>query len=210
MKAKEIYKTIKKVCLKCKKDFNVFPYEKTIRKYCSRRCGAGNSLKGKNLTAEHKKKLFAGRDKFVYTPEIRKKMSDLKKGKPTWNKNLKGIYSEETRKKMASNKGRYGKDSHNWKGGISKTSEYYVIRQQKRKALKLKNGGIFTIDEWEDLKAKFKNMCLGCKKSEPEVKLTIDHIIPVSKGGRNEVSNIQPLCRSCNASKYTKIIKFEY
>ena len=35
-----------------------------------------------------------------FTEEHRKNLSEAKKGKPTWNKDKRGIYSQELRKKI--------------------------------------------------------------------------------------------------------------
>jgi 5-methylcytosine-specific restriction protein A len=40
--------------------------------------------------------------------------------------------------------------------------------------------------------------CSNCRSTED---LTADHIVPKSKGGRNVLSNVQVLCRSCNSGK---------
>jgi 5-methylcytosine-specific restriction endonuclease McrA len=40
-----------------------------------------------------------------------------------------------------------------------------------------------------------------CVKCGTHVNLSIDHIHPVSKGGSDDESNLQTLCRSCNSSK---------
>jgi hypothetical protein len=42
------------------------------------------------------------------------------------------------------------------------------------------------------------NICQGCFK---EAAQEIDHIVPISKGGTGEKSNLQALCRHCNRSK---------
>jgi diadenosine tetraphosphate (Ap4A) HIT family hydrolase/5-methylcytosine-specific restriction endonuclease McrA len=43
--------------------------------------------------------------------------------------------------------------------------------------------------------------CELCGTSHEEVPLDVDHIIPRAKGGNNDWSNLQVLCRTCNAQK---------
>jgi len=124
-----------------------------------------------------------------------------KKGHNSWSKGL----TKETDKRI---KNRSGERSYQWKGGISTTSEYGVMLIQKRRALKRGNGGSFTTTEWETLKKKYNYMCLCCKQQEPFIKLSVDHIIPLSKGGLNDIKNIQPLCKSCNSKKFIKTTNF--
>lgn len=68
--------------------------------------------------------------------------------------------------------------------------------------------GDFTAEEWALLKKKYKYTCPACGRKEPKIKLSIDHIIPISKGGTNYIWNIQPLCLECNLRKYDKILVF--
>ena len=99
-----------------------------------------------------------------------------------------------------------------WLKWKNKNPERYralcVAGYRKRRVLKLGNGGSHTIGEWELLKVQYGFACPSCNRKEPEVKLTGDHIIPLSKGGSDSIENIQPLCSSCNCKKHTKTIKF--
>ena len=46
----------------------------------------------------------------------------------------------------------------------------------------------------------------GVNKEEDGVKLEVDHIIPVSKGGTNKKSNLTTACFRCNRGKSNKVI----
>ena len=112
-----------------------------------------------------------------------------------------------------------GEKNHMWRGGLTKDREYtrervnlwrrnhkdkVRIYESNRKA----GSGRHSPEEWLSLKMFYGFMCLCCKKSEPEIKLSEDHIVPLSLGVSNNISNIQPLCVPCNSRKYTKTTNF--
>lgn len=49
------------------------------------------------------------------------------------------------------------------------------------------------------------NLCLCCNSRKD---LSLDHILPISQGGENKLSNLQTLCKSCNSKKGTKYKDF--
>jgi len=86
-----------------------------------------------------------------------------------------------------------------------------ILFWNKKRILLEKNvPGSHTWYEWQELKVRHNNKCAICKINEIKLKrrwgnkfskLTEDHIVPISKGGTDYISNIQPLCISCNAKK---------
>ena len=60
----------------------------------------------------------------------------------------------------------------------------------------------FTGEQWFTILSNQKNRCAMCHK---QTKLTIDHIIPISRGGNHTMTNIQALCRPCNSKKWKNL-----
>lgn len=48
--------------------------------------------------------------------------------------------------------------------------------------------------------------CFYCGASGKDTRITVDHVIPMSRGGTNEESNLVAACADCNAGKGRKII----
>lgn len=130
----------------------------------------------------------------------------------------KGTPMSETEKSRR--KGLFSKENNpNWKGGISKylhnkrwvkkNYEKKLWFNNQRRVSKTGNGGSHTVGEWINLKAQYNWKCPACKRQEPKIKLSRDHIIPLSKGGSDNIENIQPLCKSCNSKKHDKTIRYD-
>ena len=46
-----------------------------------------------------------------------------------------------------------------------------------------------------------KGICHYCNRLTPPKELTMDHIIPVSRGGKSTKGNVVPCCKTCNNTK---------
>ncbi len=58
-------------------------------------------------------------------------------------------------------------------------------------------------------KAVFERDAYRCKHCETHIDLTVDHIYPKSKGGIDDLDNLQTLCRPCNSKKGAKVVSNE-
>lgn len=76
-----------------------------------------------------------------------------------------------------------------------------VIKENRRS----KENGKISSKDWTALLKKYGNKCLACGSVK---RITMDHVVPLSKGGKHHIDNIQPLCKTCNQKKFTKIIDY--
>lgn len=188
---------IQKECKICKKTMFLQPSIAKTKTLCSRDCNIADIKSRKNRLGKK------------HTDQTKQNISNTKKGTVSWNKGLKGYLAGEKHLK--------------YKDGKSKTKTYRTninklwieknrlkknFLTMKRRSQLLKLTGTHTFEEWKKLCDRYNYMCLCCKRVEPEITLSQDHIIPVSKGGSDNIENIQPLCRSCNSRKYNKQIDY--
>jgi len=88
---------------------------------------------------------------------------------------------------------------------MRRTSGKVRVDTQNCRARKIGKIGRINISLWERLSEKYNGKCPICKKHIGRELLTIDHIIPISRGGQNTEDNIQLLCRSCNTKKGVRL-----
>lgn len=51
---------------------------------------------------------------------------------------------------------------------------------------------------WVGILVAFRGRCAYCGSVE---KMTMDHVLPLSRSGKHDPANIRPACRSCNSQK---------
>jgi hypothetical protein len=77
------------------------------------------------------------------------------------------------------------------------------IRNRNRLA-KVNNapGNGWSVKEEKQLIEDYGHRCAYCDKKTD--KITMDHIVPITRGGTHSIENIAPACGSCNSSKHNK------
>ena len=67
--------------------------------------------------------------------------------------------------------------------------------------------GTFTIEQFIAKCEALNWTCIYCGQPVTEDTVTIEHIMPIQRGGHNVIDNVEPCCRSCNLSKGTKTLE---
>lgn len=74
------------------------------------------------------------------------------------------------------------------------TVEQEHIKREKSKAQRLRKS------QWWKRKCS-KGVCFFCGRKFPPSELTMDHVVPLIRGGKTIKSNVVPACKECNNKK---------
>lgn len=97
--------------------------------------------------------------------------------------------------------------SNEWaENNLEKVRQFKADNGSKRRAAKHASPGNFTAKESKELCESYGNRCLCCGVTG--VLLEADHVVPLTRGGSDEIGNIQPLCGTCNRSKFVKVVDY--
>jgi len=116
-----------------------------------------------------------------------------------WYLENRGVAIERQQKRYQENKERlqaYGRQH------AKDNPEIYKAARHRRRAAKRNNGSNdLTATQIKWLFDNFPQCVYCCSEDS----LTIDHVIPISKGGQNTLENVVIACMSCNNKKRAKL-----
>jgi len=81
---------------------------------------------------------------------------------------------------------------------------YQAYRQRRRASLRAAEGS-YTHEQIQEQYERQKGRCYYCHEKVALNAFHVDHVIPLSRGGSNDISNIVVSCATCNLSKHNKL-----
>jgi 5-methylcytosine-specific restriction endonuclease McrA len=119
-----------------------------------------------------------------------------------WGLQHKGHISEYNRQ--------YRKLNADW---IREQQQEYLERNREKqrnwqhayRARRTEAGGYLDLRDFFELCEFLGWKCTYCEITLTPGTVTVDHIVPVSRGGRHELENVTPACKSCNCRKHNKL-----
>lgn len=172
-----------KVCKKCGVEYPLDNFYKTASK--CKPCHKAYAIAWSKANPDSVKKSTKKSNKKRWIEQKQDKEYMLKKT----------LYRQETRDIRIARAKKWNQDNR-------EKFRSYVLKSHNNRRVSLSGGKSYLILD-KELKRLYRSCCALCASVN---NITIDHIIPVARGGNHSIGNLQPLCKSCNSRKKVRFI----
>jgi 5-methylcytosine-specific restriction endonuclease McrA len=204
-----------KACTKCGelKSLKDFPNDRRLRSGLSSQCRSCHAVRSARYYSRHAQKVIAAARQWREThPE---RFSNLQRRRYTkissseWADRRAANKTQVALNRRAASRSYYHRNELNRRKSAERVAawrqsnpEAYRAHSQsssqRRRARLMSVLSDLTREQWQRIKFIYRFRCAYCGERKP---LTMDHVVPVSKGGHHTASNIVPACQSCNSRK---------
>lgn len=183
--------TNSKTCWQCQKQYplNEFHHNKKSLDKHSSKCKYCTNARTQELRKLNPQRLAAERARWN-----EKRRGNQKKSLKVYanSKEYRQAYYQKNKAKFAESSRRYYQNNPH-------LNRLYAAAYKARR----RNNGVFQIIQ-KDMRALRNSPCYYC--GIKNYAFTLDHVIPISKGGRHGIGNLVACCKSCNSSKKDKYL----
>ena len=143
----------------------------------------------------------------AYGRQYREREGNKEKAQANWqrwyaeHKDERAEYNRQWREEHREERAEYNRQ---WREKNWKRVKWYGTRCRAVNLGAPGNG--FTEAEFQALCEMYNDRCLCCGQSG--IPLERDHVIPLTRGGLDDISNVQPLCKPCNSRKGMTIVDY--
>ncbi len=128
-----------------------------------------------------------------------------------WKEDNRARYLAQKKARYENNKEKHNEGVRRWQkenpekvaainARYTQNHKEKVYFKNHRRRIKIKSNALVVLDK--EIKRLYSSNCIHCGTTE---NITMDHLIPVSRGGRHSIGNIVPMCQKCNFSKHSKL-----
>lgn len=183
--ARQATKRAGRRCAKCSASIAHRPLH---AKYCSRAC---------------LKKTELQRDREIRRQYTRVWLANNPDYGTNWRRNNKEKSRAIARRSYQKNKANYRASNLAWE---ARNPGAHTERSALRRARFLGNPGSVGVSErdWFRLIRRYRGGCAYCGNLAARIEM--DHIVPLSRGGRHAIGNVLPACQECNRSKKAMLL----
>lgn len=114
-------------------------------------------------------------------------------------------YQRQHPKEAKERRNRWEESHPSWRKEYQKRPERKLYRRLWEHNRRAQLGSKMSANVFYYVISRDESKCQYCRKPLAEEEITLDHIIPVSRGGTNDSDNLCVACRSCNGKKKDRL-----